>query len=164
MQIETERLLLVALTAEQLGLWVKNPAALEETLGCHYHVEPVGGHFLEVIKGQAEKASMDEENYLYYTFWFLVRKADCVVVGSACFKNAPNEHGEIEIGYGLGKDFEHNGYMTECVNAMCGWALEQKDVSCVIAETDVDNPASENVLRRCGFQLYKQVEMNWWRI
>ena len=142
---------------------MENIIALEENLDCHYHAEPIEGLFWEVIKGQAEKAGADEKNYLYYTFWFLIRKSDRIVVGSAYFKNLPNENTEIEIGYGLGKEFEHKGYMTECVNAMCDWALRQKDVSCVIAETDFDNPVSEDVLRRCGFQLYKQTETNWWR-
>ncbi|MEY8298927.1 MAG: GNAT family N-acetyltransferase [Emergencia timonensis] len=49
----------------------------------------------------------------------MVRKSDRVVIGSADFKDIPNEAQEVEIGYGLGKDFEHNGYMTEAVQAMC---------------------------------------------
>jgi len=164
MQIETERLFLAPLTAGQIWLWSKNITALEEIMDCHYCAESMAGAFLEVVEKQAEKATIDEKNYLYYTFWFIIRKSDRVVVGSACFKNPPNENGEIEIGYGLGKDFEHNGYMAECVKAMCDWALKQKDISCVTAQTDFDNIASENVLKRCGFKLYKHAETNWWKL
>jgi len=106
MQIETERLLLVPLTVEQIWLWVKNIPALEEAVHCSYQAEPMEGAFVKVVEKQAEKAAADEKNLLFYTFWFLVRKADCVVVGSAYFKNKPDKNGEIEIGYGLGMDWE----------------------------------------------------------
>ena len=93
-----------------------------------------------------------------------MRKSDRVVVGSAGFKDIPNEDHEIEIGYGLGKDFEHYGYMTEAVQAMCNWAIAQEGISHVIAETDVDSPQSQNILKRCGFVQYKRAESIWWRL
>jgi RimJ/RimL family protein N-acetyltransferase len=164
MQQETERLYLIPLTAKQLQLWVEDITALEKELNCSYQAEPMEGLFLEIVNGQIEKTAYDEANYLYHTFWFLVRKTDRIVVGSADFKDIPNENGEVEIGYGLGKEFEHNGYMTEAVKTMCKWALEQNGVSHVIAETDIDSPASQNILKRCGFSLYNQADTYWWRL
>jgi len=163
MQLETKRLYLIPLTAKQLQLWVENIPALEKELNCNYQAEPMEGIFLEIVKHQVKKTADDETNYLYHTFWFLVRKTDRIVVGSADFKDVPDENGEVEIGYGLGKNFERNGYMTEAVKAMCKWALEQNGVSHVIAETDIDNPASQNILKRCGFSLYKQAGTYWWQ-
>ncbi|WP_423231066.1 GNAT family N-acetyltransferase [Clostridium magnum] len=61
----------------------------------------------------------DPNNYLWHSFFFLIRRDDRIVVGSADSKDIPNGNGEVEIGYGLGKEFEHNGYMTEAVKAMC---------------------------------------------
>ncbi|MDR1103671.1 MAG: GNAT family N-acetyltransferase [Tannerella sp.] len=162
--METERLHLIPLTAKQLKLWTENRPALEKELNCSYQAAPLEGLFLEIVKGQTEKAASDEANYRYHTFWFLVRKTDRMVVGAAGFKDVPDGNGEIEIGYGLGKRFEHNGYMTEAVKAMCGWALEQKGIAHIIAETDIDSPASQNILKRCGFSLYKQEDTCWWRL
>ena len=122
------------------------------------------GLFWEIVKGQVERIALDEANYLYHTFWFLVRKSDRIVVGSALFKGAPDDNGEVEIGYGLGKRFEHNGYMTEAVDTICKWALRQNGIVHVIAETDVDNFASQNILKRCGFSLYRQADTCWWRL
>lgn len=76
------------------------------------------GFFLEIVKGQLISTESDEENYLYHSFWLLIRKSDRIAVGSADFKDVPNKDGEVEIGYGLGKQFEHNGYMTEAIQAM----------------------------------------------
>ena len=73
----------------------------------------------EIVKGQLEKTEKNPDAYLWHSFWFLVRKSDRVVIGSADFKDIPNEAQEVEIGYGLGKDFEHNGYISDAVQAMC---------------------------------------------
>ena len=164
MILETARLLLIPLSAAQMRLWAEDIPALEADMGCRYEAEPVEGIFLEIIRGQAEKIEADAPSWLYHTFWFLVRKSDRVVVGSADFKHVPNAQGEVEIGYGLGEAFEHCGYMTECVQAMCGWGLRQPGVSRILAETEPGNPASENVLKRCGFEPYKQAGTNWWRL
>jgi len=162
--IETDRLYLFPLTARQLRLWVEDIPSLEKELNCRYCAEPMEGMFLDIVKGQIEITENDEANYLYHTFWFLIRKADRAVIGSADFKDVPNEDNEVEIGYGLGKAFEHNGYMTEAVQAMCDWALAQDKVSHVIAETDIDSSQSQSILKRCGFTQYKQDETMWWRL
>lgn len=164
MRLETERLFLVPLSARQMWLWAENIPALEKEMNCKYRAEPMEDMFLEIVKGQAEKTSADEENYLYHTFWFLIRKSDRIVIGSADFKDVPDANKEVEIGYGLGKEFEHNGYMTEAIHTMCTWALQQSAVSHVIAETDVDSPASQNILKRCGFSRYQQADTCWWRL
>jgi RimJ/RimL family protein N-acetyltransferase len=164
MIIETDRLCIVALTAPQLRLWVEDMPSLEKELDCVYHAEPMRGLFLEIVKGQLEITENDEPDYLFHSFWWLIRKSDRIVIGSADFKDIPDTNNEVEIGYGLGKDFEHNGYMTEAVNAMCDWALSQENISHVIAETDIDGVQSQNVLRRCGFTQYKQDESIWWRL
>jgi len=145
-------------------LWIKDIATLEKDLNCSYQAEPLVGEFLDILKGQLEIATKDELNYLYRSFWFIIRKTDRVVIGSADFKDVPNENKEVEIGYGLGKEYEHNGYMTEAVQAMCNWAMAQDNISHVIAETDIESPQSQNILKRCGFVPYRQDETMWWRL
>lgn len=164
--IVTDRLFLTPLTARQLRLWIENISSLEQELDCHYcsDSEPLEGIFLDIVKRQLDITEKDADNYLYHTFWFLIRKTDRVVVGSADFKNIPNQNNEVEIGYGLGKSFEHNGYMTEAVQAMCDWAMTQNNISHIIAETDIDNLQSQSILRRCGFNKYAQDETIWWRL
>ncbi|WP_434284462.1 GNAT family N-acetyltransferase [Clostridium botulinum] len=164
MIIQTERLDLIPLTPNQLKLWIEDIPELEKELDCSYKAEPMKGFFIEIVKGQYEITRKDPNNYLWHSFFFLIRKEDRVVVGSADFKNIPNEKGEVEIGYGLGKEFEHNGYMTEAVKAMCKWALKQKGVRNVIAETDLAGFASQRILECCGFKKYNQEETIWWRL
>jgi len=162
--IETDRLQIMPLKAYQLKLLVEDMSLLEKELNCTYCAEPLDGEFLDIVKVQTIKTENDEANYLYHSFWLIIRKSDRIVLGSACFKNIPNENQEVEIGYGLGKDFENQGYMTEAIQAMCHWAMAQENISHVIAETGIDNPKSENVLKRCGFVRYQQDKGIWWRL
>ncbi|KEI04417.1 GNAT family N-acetyltransferase [Clostridium botulinum] len=164
MIIQTERLELIPLSLNQLKLWIEDIITLEKELDCSYKAEPMKGFFLEIVKNQYEITRKDPNNYLWHSFFFLVRKEDRVVVGSADFKDVPNENGEVEIGYGLGKEFEHNGYMTEAVQAMCEWALKQNGVTSVIAETDLYGFASQRILERCGFRKYREEETIWWML
>jgi ribosomal-protein-alanine N-acetyltransferase len=162
--IETDRLYLIPLTANQLKLWIEDIPSLEKELNCTYCAEPMNGIFLDIVKGQYKITVEDEANYLYHSFWFLIHKVDRIVVGSADFKGLPNMDGEVEIGYGLGKEFEHNGYMTEAVKAMCQWAIKQEKIKYIIAETDIDGIPSQRILRRCGFKQYKQGDTLWWKL
>ena len=164
MKIETERLELIPLTLQQLSAWLENIQSLEKELACNYKAEPIEGVFLQIVRGQYEITEKDPDNYLWHSFWFLVRKWDRTVVGCTDFKDIPNDKGKVEIGYGLGKEFEHNGYMTEAVKAMCDWALNQENVVYIIAETDLEGIASQRILHRCGFSEEKREETVWWRL
>jgi len=164
MKLETPRLTLIPLSPRLLRLWALDMEVLEKELACSYMAEPMEGFFLDIVRGQLEITEKDPGNYLWHSFWLLMRTQDRVIVGSADFKDVPNALGEVEIGYGLGAAFEHNGYMTEAVMAMCGWALKQPGVSAVIAETELDGHASQRILGRCGFKEQRRGETLWWRL
>lgn len=164
MIIETKRLNIVALTPKQLELWTNDMVQLEKKMSCTYDAEPMEEIFKEIVCGQLEKVKNDPENYLWHTFWFIIRKEDNHVIGSIDFKDIPSLSGEVEIGYGLGKDYEHQGYMTEAVEAFCHWGLIQEGVKHIIAETYLDGIASQNILKRCGFVEYLRGETVWWRL
>ena len=164
MIIETERLELVPLSLNQLKLWVAEEAALEKELDFTYKGQPLTGFMLRNIQEEIEAIEKDEPNYLFYTTWLMILKSNRMAVGSAAFKGSPNQNGEIEIGYGLGEEFEHHGYMTEAVEELCKWGLNQKNVKQILAETDVEGDASERVLQRNGFERYKTGDSSWWRL
>lgn len=163
-ELETGRLRVVALTPRQMVWWLTNLSRLEREMGCTYRGEPLTGRFREIVAWQAERACRDETNFMWHGFWFIVRKEDRAVVGSADFKDVPNDRGEVEIGYGLGRAFEGNGYMTEAVRAMCAWAKEQPGVRRILAETELDGLASQRVLKRCGFRERERGETVWWSL
>ncbi|MDO5579950.1 MAG: GNAT family N-acetyltransferase [Planctomycetia bacterium] len=160
--LETERLYLYPLSSRELLLWVDDLPALEQELDCQYKAEPMEGIFQGIVRSQCTITQEDPEHYLFHTFWFLIQKEDGIVIGSADFKDLPNEKGEVEIGYGLGKEFEHHGYMSEAVEALCAWGLDQEEIKAITAETDPDGWASQRILKRCGFSKYPEKNPCWW--
>lgn len=163
MQLETKRLLLFPLDEIQIKNWTKGLPALEQALSCAYDGEKMEGMFLQIVQEQAEKVQNDRENWLFHTFWLLLRKEDRTVIGAADFKAPPDQDGAVEIGYGLNAAYERNGYMTEAVEAMCRWAFAQPGVRTILAETERENDASQRVLKRCAFRLYREAETLWWK-
>lgn len=151
MLLTTERLRIVPLTPRQLGLWLHDIPALEKELDCRCTAGSPRGDFRRIVEGQHALAAADPGNHLFHTFWFLILRDGGAVAGSACFKGAADADGRVEIGYGLEKAFEKQGYMTEAVRALCAWAKQQPGVRQITAETDPDNRASQRVLQRAGF-------------
>lgn len=107
---------------------------------------------------QAYSAMLDgckqnPEQRIWYAVWNMqLNDGTDRTVGDLSFKGL-DSNGLVEIGYGIKKEFEGHGYMTEAVIAMSRWASDQIGVNYVEAETDPDNKASQRVLEKVGFRL-----------
>lgn len=136
MTITTRRLRITPMSDEELrGL-------IEAT-----NDEDLAGAYREMLDG-CEK---HPESRLLSTAWKIEeKKAPGKRIGDACFKGAPKA-GHVEIGYGMEPGYEGKGYMTEAARALTDWALRQKDVYFVDAETAPENKQSQNVLEKIGF-------------
>ena len=92
----------------------------------------------------------------------VVRRSDGMVVGSIGCYGPPDEHGVVEVGYGLVPQARGGGLMTDVLAAMCR-ALEAAGLT-VRAHTAADNVASHRVLARVGFRREGVDEGEWrWR-
>jgi len=89
------------------------------------------------------------DQWEWYAIWMIELK-DGTHIGECCFKGI-DQSGSTEIGYGILDEYQGHGYATEAVEAVVSWALQQTDVCCVVAETEIDNRASLRVLEKCGF-------------
>ena len=57
-----------------------------------------------------------------------------------------------ELGFVLARAYWRQGYMTEALKAVIGWALKQKEIYRVWAVCDVDNIASARVMEKVGMK------------
>jgi RimJ/RimL family protein N-acetyltransferase len=97
---------------------------------------------------RATAARGEQRPFGYYR---ITRLADGRAVGGIGFKGQP-DGGCIEIGYGLAPSARGNGYAAEAVVALLAIAADH-GVPKVIAETALDNVASQRSLIRAGFGL-----------
>ena len=90
MQTDTARLEIRLLTPEQLTLWLDDLPRLERRLECRYRAEPLAGDFRTIVEMQRTATLADAASPQWHSFWFLIRKTDRTVVGSAVFKERPD--------------------------------------------------------------------------
>lgn len=90
----------------------------------------------------------EQRPFGYYRMSLL---ADGRAVGGVGFKGQP-EAGCIEIGYGLAPSARGHGYAAEAVGAVLRVAADH-GLSKVMADTTLENTASQRTLIRAGFHL-----------
>lgn len=91
----------------------------------------------------------DPAHALWNTPWAMLLKKEGTCIGDLGFKGAPKK-GTVELGYGVRKEYEGQGYTTEAVGAMIDWAFSQDGVYAI--EAEAGNAASAHILEKCGFQ------------
>ncbi|MFF2327433.1 MULTISPECIES: GNAT family N-acetyltransferase [unclassified Streptomyces] len=82
------------------------------------------------------------------------RREDGLVIGGLGFHGAPDENGQVTIGYGLVPSAQGMGYASEALRALLLFARDQ-GVRCVHGDTDLDNLASQRVMTAVGMRLVK---------
>lgn len=90
-----------------------------------------------------------------WNLWFCIRRERRELLGSAGFKGSPRD-GVVEIGYSMLEAHQRNGYCTEAVSALIGWAFANTEVKLVIAHTLPDLRPSIRVMEKCGFRFAGQ--------
>ena len=81
--------------------------------------------------------------------WYCLLREPRVLLGSAGFKGIP-AGGVVEIGYSMLEEHQRNGYCTEAVRALIGWAFHHPEVKMVIAHTLPGLTPSIRVMEKCG--------------
>jgi len=162
--METARLTLLPLTLDQLRLHVADGHRLEQALGLQKGYRKVTEPLLSIIRHYTIPRLSDPRlDPMYHTIWIAIDRDRQQIVADAKFKGEPDETGAVEIGYGTYPAFQRRGYMTEMVKGLVSWASQQPDVRRVVADTDVENTASQRVLEKAGFRLFDRIEtMLWW--
>jgi ribosomal-protein-alanine N-acetyltransferase len=155
--IETKRLLIKPLTAEELKRHINSPNDFAQDLGMIPSQLLIDNETKEAIQNDLLPNVTDTtKDAVFYTMWILIEKVKKAIIGGICFHGEPNEKGEVEIGYGTDLEFRNKGYMTESISGLIHWIRENKDVRAITAETDNSNISSIKVLEKNNFKLIQQ--------
>lgn len=168
LEIQTERLRLIALTQEQLVLALEHPGQLSQSLGFPLATSVITPVVQRALSLKLVKmAGVEDDQYPWYTYWLvtITTGPQPVGVGLMGFKGAPGAQGkfdgvgEVEIGYGIAPEFGRRGYTTEAARALIDWALAHAECRSVIAaEVLKTNSASIRVLEKVGMTLYAETD------
>ena len=146
--IETERLLLVALAPEDIEALIAGDLERVSLL--------TGFTFLpEDPKLGADlswhlRALRADSNQLSWRIRVIVERCSNTVVGSINLKGSPSADGDVEIGWGLIENARRKGYATEASAAVLKWVVQQPGVSSISATIPDDNYPSQRLAARLG--------------
>lgn len=125
---------LVDSNREQLKLWMP--------------WEPVTKSIKDELKFiQLSQKKMRNNQLILLTIEYMGKVAGCIDIHSI---NPTLAQGDI--GYWLGKDFQHHGIMQQAVNALSQYAFTHLNIHRLNLYTDIENQASHQVALNAGFK------------
>jgi RimJ/RimL family protein N-acetyltransferase len=88
----------------------------------------------------------------------VLRAPDRPLIGHIGFhgrpgRNGPRRKDAVEIGYTVFEPFRRRGYATEAVEAMLGWAQQERGIRHFVASVAPSNEPSLAIIRRLGFRV-----------
>ncbi|MBI9071821.1 MAG: GNAT family N-acetyltransferase [Melioribacteraceae bacterium] len=84
--------------------------------------------------------------------WVIELKETKKVIGTISLINFFPVHASCEVGYALSQKYWGKGIMTEVLNAVVRFCFEQIMINRIEAHSFVANIASQQVLKKCGFE------------
>ena len=149
-------MLLVPGSERDLHAALKGRAALAKALGVDVPNEWPPQFYDEDAVRYTLDALRQIPNHGGWTFYYLLLHATAerraTAIGTAGFKAAPDEQGEVELGYGVLPSYQRQGYATEAVHGMTAFAFANPRVHTVVGQTLPSLIPSIGVLEKAGFQ------------
>lgn len=96
------------------------------------------------------QVKLDPSLNIWFIRW-IVLKSTSEIVGSISFHAKPNEVGMIEIGLGISRNFQNNGYGSEALKGLWLWVIDQPGVSILRYTVSATNKASVVIINKFGF-------------
>jgi ribosomal-protein-alanine N-acetyltransferase len=165
--LETNRLILIPLTRNQLSAYLNTPELLEQELRVGLSRDIFTDRLRRAFSMKLEKMSAaPQEMHAWLTYWLIVVRDANFGAGLIGYKGFPDENGVVYNGYGIDPAYQKHGYTSEAVRAMDAWAFKEEACQCVVAYIALDNLASQHVVAKCGYirQSYLHQGEQVWRL
>ena len=144
--LETDRLVLRPFAAEDAAAMYANWASDSEVT--KFLTWPTHGSVEISAMVLADWISYYEEENFYQ--WAIVPKELGQPIGSIGVVGQKDDLACVEIGYCIGRNWWHQGIVTEALQAVVDFFFREVGANRVEAKHDVNNPNSGAVMRKCG--------------
>lgn len=136
-EMQTKRLFLRTLTEEDASV-VRNFGRDE------FETEEAALEWIRWVKKKNAEGRLIVNFYIW-----LLQSNECI--GRVYIHSKPELDGEVEIGYGICKEYRNNGYATEAAKAAVKFAFEKAGLDTLVAIVKPENIASRRVIEKLGF-------------
>src|SRR5262249_18452096 len=138
MQIQTERLKLVACTAPMARAALNGRRQIETLIGARISEEWLAGDLKDFLPIYARQIESDASE-LGWGIWLMIHRTEKTLVGDLGFKGKPDESGTVDLGYLVISNYRRQGYAFEATSSLVKWAFAQPPVKRIIAQCNQDN-------------------------
>lgn len=154
----TPRLTLIAASRALLTAELHKPHYFPVLLGAALPADwPPGEYDVDAMRYFLTQLTAGGRHAAGWYGWYALRKATdtspTTLIGAGGFMGPPDAAGTTEIGYSVSSDWRRQGLATELVAGLLQQAAHTGMVRRVIAHTQPDNLASQQVLLHNGFVL-----------
>ena len=105
MKIETSRLQLLPLKAEQLALAMEDYEQLQKNLNLTITKSVLDEEMAYAMKVRRRKVLEAPDDFLWLTNWAIISRQVNGIIGFIMLKGSPNEAGEVIVGYGIDEKY-----------------------------------------------------------
>jgi len=150
----TPRLRLVPLTRDELSALGATEVPRLRIAGAAIVPQLVDPPVVRAIRAKMEGMEhAPTKEHPWLTYWLIVLRSEERGIGLVGLKGAPNDDGEVEIGYGIAPEYRCRGMATEAASGLIGWAFSDPRCWAVSAiGVRDDNVASKRVLEKLGMR------------
>src|SRR5512146_1366713 len=85
--------------------------------------------------------------------WAIVDRLNAHVIGTIGLTSYMAQHARAELGFAIARPYWNQGYTTEAVRALLGFALHDLGLNRIEAFCKVENIGSARVMEKAGMQL-----------
>lgn len=147
-RVETPRLILRRAVSEDgqamFRNWTSDPEVTKYLTWPTHENQETTDFVLNLWLGDYEKPDFYQ--------WLIVPKDLGEPIGTISVVRLQDEKGEAEIGYCIGKNWWHRGFVSEALSAVMKYLFEEVGFHRVTATHDPRNPNSGGVMRKCGMK------------
>ena len=150
-RLETERLILRKFEEKDIESFHENWGTDEKT---HEHDWYYKINTIEDTKKFVHEMLERYNMFSLHSYkWAIELKSNHEVIGNIGVNIFAEKHQLVEIGYSLSSKYFRQGLMTEALTKVVDFLLNDVGVRIIVANTDSDNIASINLLKKVGFNL-----------
>lgn len=147
-RLETERLILRRFTPGDAGAmyenWARDPEVTKYLTWPAYKTVETAHEILALWSAEYEKPD-------YYQ-WAIELKSLGQPIGSIAVVEMKDRVEAAHVGYCIGRNWWHQGIMSEALQAVMNFLFEEVGVNRVESRHDANNPNSGKVMAKCGMK------------
>ena len=150
-ELISEEIKLIPLSKQQLFELVYATEKLEKDLSVTISRDLITNQLTQAVAVKLNQMKKNPvSDYGWMTIWLLLPHNSSSVSGLFEFKGAPNQEGRVEIGFGIDPVFDDIPKVSEAIDSLSKWAIEQPKCTLITA-TSVSDPMMKNVFQEGGF-------------